>query len=130
MIHGRSPALLAFFALLATARCYGLDWAETQLTAKVRPGAAVATATYHFVNSSKAVVHINGVKTECGCTEATPSASEIPAGQPGTIDVVFNAEKRYGHQHKEILVETSDAKEPVKLTLDVDLPEKKVNAKK
>jgi hypothetical protein len=116
-------------ALLLATPVHALDWAETQLNATVRPGSDVAMATYHFINASKSVVHINGIHTDCGCTDATPSASDVPAGEAGSIEVVFTIGQRTGKQRKEILVETSDAKQPVKLILNVALPESAKPAK-
>jgi hypothetical protein len=122
MIHLRSLSGGIAVTLLLATSMRALEWTETKLVAAVRPGSGVALATYHFINASKSVVHIGGIRTDCGCTDATPSASDIPAGETGSIQVVFTVGRHSGHQHKEIFVETSDAKEPVKLTLEVELP--------
>jgi hypothetical protein len=125
MTHLRSCIGGIALTVLLAIPMHALEWTETKLVATLRPGSGVALATYHFINTSKSLVHINGIHTDCGCTDATPSASEIAPGETGAIEVVFTAGRRTGHQHKEILVETSDAKQPVKLTLDVELPVKK-----
>jgi len=119
----RFPRLcLTAVVALALPCAHALEWEKTLLDLKPQPGADVVLATYNFKNPRPASVHILGITTSCGCTEAQPSASEIRGGQSGSIQVVFTIGQRSGRQEKEILVQTDEAKEPVKLVLRVDLP--------
>ena len=123
---------LRFLLLLALGTLAGplraLDWTKTDVTATPEPGAEVVRARYEFKNPAAKVVQILEVKTSCGCTEATPSASKIGPGETGAIDVLFTIGKRTGLQEKEIILFTDESKVPVRLKLTVKLPEAKVLA--
>lgn len=114
----------ALLGLLAVPSARGLDWEKTQVALTAERGADVVRTKFDFKNSSRKTVHILEVRTSCGCTEAAISSSEIPAGESGTIRVLFTIGNRTGLQEKEIFLVTDDAATPVKLRLAVTIPGK------
>ena len=59
------------------------------------------------------MLEITGLKTDCGCTLADLSQSEIPPGSSGVISVVFTPRGRPGIQMTRIDVASNDPKTPV-----------------
>ena len=113
-------ALLLCFTALGSARA--LEWDRKLVAATPAPGDEVVRVRYAFKNPAKKTVHILGVTTSCGCTEATPSASQIAPGESGAVDVVFTIGQRTGLQKKEITIRTDESETPVTLELNVTLP--------
>lgn len=118
----RNIFVAALAAVLLPMRALALDWDQTSSTVAPKPGADAVLATFTYVNRGKALVHITGVETTCGCTEATVSLNEVPPGASGNVAVLFSVGDRTGRQVREILVHTDDAREPTKLTMTVELP--------
>ncbi len=65
---------------------------------------------YKFKNTGSAVLHINRVRTSCGCTAALVSQKEIKPGESGEIKATFNTKRYRGHQKKSIYVSSDDPK--------------------
>lgn len=119
----RSIFRLALFGCLAAPGAHALDWQNTSVAVTAKPGADVVLTSFKFTNSGKSMVHVLGVTTSCGCTDATANPNDIPPGQSGAIEVLFTIGKRQGLQERDVLVQTSDAETPTKLTLRVTIPE-------
>lgn len=115
-------AMLA--GLLGCSFARALDWESTSATLAPRPGRDVVLATYRFANHGKSVVHMLGIQTSCGCTDAVVNPTDVPVGGTGTVEVVFTIGRRTGHQVRDVFVQSDDAKTPTKLTLTVDIPTK------
>ena len=114
--------LLGFrhFLRLACARMEGV----TQIDAETpsRPGADVVFVQFPFKNAGRRNVHILGIETSCGCTDAVPTTSEVAPGATGALQVVFTIRQGVsGLQEKAILVQTDDAKDRTRLVLRVKL---------
>jgi hypothetical protein len=118
-----TPGLLV--ALLAPESARALEWARTQIATVPERGADVVRVKFDYKNTGAAVVHFLEVRTSCGCTEATTTASEVAPGESGAVDVLFTIGRRAGLQEKEITLLTDDSNAPVRLTLKVKLPEAK-----
>jgi hypothetical protein len=101
---------------------FALDWSNTTSSVKAKPGADAVMTSFKFVNHGKALVHVLGVQTSCGCTDATVNPNEIPPGESGTVEVLFTIGDRKGTQQREVFVQADDAPEPTKLTLTVEIP--------
>jgi hypothetical protein len=130
-LYMKTPARLARLVFLGTLlgslvapSARALDWEKTQVALTAERGADAVRTKFEFKNSSKKTVHILEVRTSCGCTEAAISSSEIPAGESGSIAVLFTIGNRTGLQEKEIFLVTDDAATPVKLGLKVTIPGK------
>ena len=122
-------SLIVALGLVGCSVGHALDWQTTAATLKPTPGRDVVLATFHFVNHGKSVVHVLGVQTSCGCTDAVVNPNDVPAGAAGTVEVVFTLGNRTGHQVRDVFVQTDDVKAPQKLTLTVDIPAKPKPAK-
>ncbi len=68
--------------------------------------------TFRFTNNGTGTLHVDGVTTDCGCTAALVSASEIPPGGTGEIKAVFKTNRLGGKQEKVITVYSDDPYEP------------------
>ena len=64
------------------------------------------------------MLQIGDIKTDCGCTAATASGTEMPPGSSGIISVVFTPRGKPGVQMTQIDVASDDPSAPVK-TLSV-----------
>ncbi len=71
-----------------------------------------------FSNEGRSMLQIGDIKTDCGCTAATASGTEIPPGSSGIISVVFTPRGKPGVQMTQIDVASDDPSAPVK-TLSV-----------
>jgi hypothetical protein len=120
--------IVVFFVILCSA--HALEWEQTVVSVTPKAGADVVLATFAFKNTSSTKVRVLGITTSCSCTEAQPSASEIPAGGSGQIEALFTIGQRHGPQEKEITVLTDESKTPIKLVLKVDLPAGNQSARK
>ena len=114
--------LVLLLCLTALGSARALEWDRTLVTTAPASGDEVVRVRYAFKNPAKKTVHILGVTTSCGCTEATPSSSQIAPGDNGAIDVVFTIGQRTGLQKKEITIRTDESETPVTLELNVTLP--------
>jgi len=121
-MKNRILALASFFLALA-ASAHALEWKKTELFLVAEPGAEFVRTKFEFTNPAKKSVHLLGVTTSCGCTEAWPSASDIRAGESGALHVLFTVGQRSGLQEKEIVVTTDESKEPTRLVLKIKLPD-------
>lgn len=121
-MKNRILALTSFFLALAVS-ARALEWKKTELFLVTEPGAEFVRTKFEFTNTAKKSVHVLGVTTSCGCTEAWPSSSEVRAGDSGEIHVLFTVGKRSGLQEKEIVVATDESKEPTRLVLKIKLPD-------
>jgi len=114
---------VGLLACIALTPLRALEWAATQVSAQPERGADVVRTKFEFKNTSKESVQILGVTTSCGCTEATPTTSELKPGERGSLDILFTIGSRTGLQEKEITVLTSDSRVPIRLRLKIALPE-------
>ena len=100
-----------------------LDWKTKALSVKAAPLQRIAETAFEFTNTSAKTVTILGVDTSCDCTEATPSAQTFAPGASGRITARFHLGDRQGVFERMITVTTDDAKEPVNLRVQLDVPE-------
>jgi hypothetical protein len=49
-----------------------------------------------FSNEGQSMLQIGDIKTDCGCTAATASGTEMPPGSSGIISVVFTPRGKPG----------------------------------
>lgn len=120
-MKNRDLVLAALVLVLATS-ARALEWKKTELLLVAEPGAEFVRTKFEFTNTAKKSVHVLGVATSCGCTEAWPSTSDVPAGGSGALHVLFAVRQRSGLQENEIVVTTDESKEPMRLVLKIKLP--------
>jgi len=100
-----------------------LDWKTQQLSVIAAPLKRTAETSFEFTNSGNQPVTIIGVDTSCDCLEATPSARIFAPGASGRISARFTVGDRHGVYERTITVTTDEAGEPVRLSVQLDVPE-------
>jgi len=75
------------------------------------PGSTI-THVFTFVNAGSQPVSIENVKTNCGCTAALVSETDIPRGGNGQIRASFETKRYEGKQETTITVLSNDPEEP------------------
>ncbi|HWA27785.1 MAG TPA: DUF1573 domain-containing protein [Lacunisphaera sp.] len=111
--------LLSFLTLPAVA----LEWKTKEISVKAAPLQKIAETSFDFTNTGAKVVTILGIDTSCDCTEATPSSQTIAPRATGRINAKFTLGDRQGVFDRFIMVTTDEAKEPVTLRVQLDVPE-------
>lgn len=111
--------LLSTLALPAVA----LEWKTQHLSIRAAPLQKTAETLFEFTNTGARTVTILGVDTSCDCLEATPSAQTFAPGAHGRISARFTLGDRQGVYERIITVTTDEAKEPVILRVQLDMPE-------
>ncbi|MBT4411596.1 MAG: DUF1573 domain-containing protein [Bacteroidetes bacterium] len=71
--------------------------------------------SFSFKNTGKQTLIIRKQTSTCGCTASEPSALEIPGGESGHLDVVFNSTGKIGKQFQTITLITNDPHKSTKL---------------
>jgi hypothetical protein len=83
------------------------------------------THVFPFSNEGNDALHINRVRTSCGCTAALVSEEKVLPGKTGEIKVDFNTQGYEGEVSKYIYVETNDPQNPKKqltVTARINVP--------
>jgi hypothetical protein len=77
--------------------------------------------TFVFTNIGKKELIINNVKASCGCTSPKWTKEPIPAGEKGTIEVIFNSTGRSGEQNKTVQVFANTQPKSVELKIQCNV---------
>jgi hypothetical protein len=108
-----TKVLLAVLSLCFSAAAQAeLSWEKTELELNPAPGADSAIATFKYENKGDKKIHINAVRTSCGCTTAALKKNDVEPGEKGEIVATLKTGDRVGLQTKTVTVETDDAKTP------------------
>ncbi len=113
-------ALIALPLLAAPARA--LEWKTTEQTVTTQPFQATLDTVFAFTNNRDQPVTIREIETSCGCLEAVADAKVYAPGAAGLIKARFTVGDRVGHYARTITVLTDEAGDPVRLSLQVDVP--------
>lgn len=118
-----TKALIGALSLcISTGAQAQLAWEKTEVELNPPPGAEAAVATFKYENKGDKPVHINAVKTSCGCTTAALAKNDVAPGEKGEIVATLKTGDRVGVQQKTVTVETDDPKVPqTVLTLKANL---------
>lgn len=107
--------------------CYagedGLKWEVREREIRAEPFQKEIRATFPFANVGKKIVLIERVRTDCGCTAATPTQREIGPGESGEIELIFEVGERRGEQVRRLSVTTDNDRRPVHLFLRTAVPQ-------
>ena len=110
--------------MLASPLSAQLSWETKELSFQPMAGERSVEARYKFQNAGQSPVQILNVQTSCGCTTAGTAKKTYLPGEQGEVEVKFLFGGRRGPQHKTIVVQTDDPKEPsVILSLNADILE-------
>lgn len=108
-----TKALLGVLSLcISTVAQAELTWEKTEVEVNPAPGAETAVATFKYENKGDQKIHINNVRTSCGCTTAALKSNDVAPGEKGEIVATLKTGDRVGQQTKTVTVETDDAKTP------------------
>jgi hypothetical protein len=102
----------AFLLCISTVARAQLAWEKTELELNPPPGADSAVATFKYENKGTKPIHINAVRTSCGCTTAALAKNDVAPGEKGEIVATLKTGDRTGLQQKTVTVETDDPKQP------------------
>ena len=102
----------AIFLCTSTVAQAQLAFEKTELELNPPPGADSTVATFKYVNKGDKKVHINAVRTSCGCTTAALAKNDVEPGEKGEIVATLKTGDRVGLQQKTVTVETDDPKQP------------------
>jgi hypothetical protein len=115
--------LLCLALALTAVTAPALDWTNTHQSVQASPLQSTAETTFAFTNRGNQPVTILSVNTSCDCLDAEPSAKVIAPGASGHIRARFTVSDRSGMYQRTISVTTDDAKVPVALTAELNIPE-------
>lgn len=79
---------------------------------------------FKYKNTGGSDLVIREVKASCGCTVVKFSKDPLAPGQEGTLEVVFNSERRKGMQHKTVFLwaNTQPNRNEISITAEVVVP--------
>lgn len=105
-----------FVAVFSGAVCSAsaaLTWEKTEIELHPKPGDQEAVANFKYENKGTKPVHINNVRSSCGCTVASLKKNDVAPGEKGEVTATFKIGGRVGTQQKTVTVETDDPEQPV-----------------
>ncbi len=101
----------AFFGALVSSHAQ-LSWEKTEIELHPKAGDQEAIANFQYENKGTKPVHINAVRTSCGCTVASLKKNDVLPGEKGEVTATFKIGGRTGIQQKVVTVDTDDAAQP------------------
>lgn len=114
--------LILLFALL-TLPATALEWKTKSLTATTAPFQRTQDAVFEFKNTGPQPVKILDLETSCDCLEATAAETVYAPGATGTIKARFTVGDRLGVYDRYVTVVTDEGPEPVRLHLEIEVPD-------
>jgi hypothetical protein len=81
------------------------------------------TGEFRFKNTGAALVTIESVDSECGCTTTTLDKNTLAPGETGAIKATFTFGARRGRYEKHISVQIEGEEKPATLALIAFIPE-------
>ena len=115
-------ALLLLTLALPAAPARALEWQATEQAVATKPFQATLDIVFAFKNNRSHPVTIREIETSCGCLEAVADAKVYAPGAAGQIKARFTVGDRIGHYARTITVLTDEPGEPVRLSLQIDVP--------
>ena len=91
----------------------GLEWDQTRVKIELKPGETRAIAKFVVTNTGRRTVHIDRIKTSCGCTGSILDQREILPGSSATVVGVFDKGTRQGLNHNRLEVFLKGQSKPV-----------------
>jgi hypothetical protein len=88
----------------------------------------ILTYSFQFTNKGETNLIISNAETDCGCIKAKVAKSNIPAGEKGNIEVIFNSAGLFGKQLKTVEIQ-SNSKEPKHLIIFAEVENEQIEIK-
>lgn len=92
---------------------FELEWDQTEVKVELKPGEKEAKAKFVVTNKGDETVHIDRIKTSCGCTGSILDQKTVKPGESATIIGTFNKGNRPGLNHNQLQVFLKGQSEPV-----------------
>lgn len=102
----------ALFLCISTVAQAQLAWEKTELELNPPPGADSTVATFKYENKGAKPIHINAVRTSCGCTTAALAKNDVAPGEKGEVVATLKLGDHAGLLQKTVTVETDDSQHP------------------
>ncbi len=114
------PLLLA---VAVTVPAAALEWEADTVRVTIAPFQATQDVVFHFRNRGQAAVALTDIQTNCDCLSAEADHTSVAPGESGAIKATFTVGDRAGLYERVITVRSDDAKEPMRLHLEIEVPE-------
>jgi hypothetical protein len=102
----------AHFLCISTVGQAQLAWEKSEIELNPPPGADSTVATFKYENKGTKPIHINAVRTSCGCTTAAMAKNDVAPGEKGEVVATLKVGDHAGLLQKTVTVETDDPKQP------------------
>jgi hypothetical protein len=102
----------ALFLCISIGAQAQLAWEKTELALNPPAGADSAVATFKYENKGDKPIHINSVRTSCGCTTAALQKNDVAPGEKGEVVATLKIGDHGGLLQKTVTVETDDPQHP------------------
>ena len=106
-------AVSAILFSLQVSLASDLKWDQTEVKIELKPGEKEAKAEFVVTNIGQETIHIDRIKTSCGCTGSILDQKKVKPGESTTIIGTFNKGNRQGLNHNRLQVFLKDQAEPV-----------------
>lgn len=108
-----SITTLVFLVCLQSSGATELEWDRTKVEIELKPDETEAKAEFLLTNKSDETLHIDRIKTSCGCTGSILNKKTIKPGESTTIVGTFKKGNRQGLNHNQLQVFLQGQEEPV-----------------
>ena len=105
--------VLAVVSFPQKSLAFELEWDQTEVKVELKPGEKEAKARFVVTNKGNEAVHIDRIKTSCGCTGSILDQKTIKPGDSATIIGTFNKGNRPGLNRNQLQVFLKGQPEPV-----------------
>ena len=76
---------------------------------------------FKYINTGQSSLIINDAYSTCGCAVANYTKQPVPAGEQGTIEIVFDSTGKQGVQYKNIMLKMNTAQEKHTLSIKANV---------
>ena len=104
---------LTFLCFPNPSLAYALEWDQTKVEVELKPDETEAKAEFVVTNKGEKTVHIDRIKTSCGCTGSILDQKSLKPGESTTIIGTFKKGNRQGLNHNRLQVFLKGQAEPV-----------------
>ena len=118
--------IVALASLLFTplAQASELEWNQIRAEIELKPNEKEAKAEFLVTNVGEQTIHIDRIKTSCGCTGSILDQKSLKPGESTTIVGTFKKGNRQGLNHNQLQVFLKGQSEPVEtLHMLVQVPQ-------
>lgn len=116
-------AILALLLAAVSPARAELAWKHQAVDLRADAKSTVLEARFPFTNTGNAPVDITRVESSCGCTVVTLEKRHYEPRESGEIVARYTVGTQVGLQKKTVEVGTNDGREPIILTLNIQIPE-------